>query len=77
MLHKFYPRDRNVGLTHISLTSVGSVAFLAQPIVGDSDNVIVAHFVAWVANLFEYFYVRKIHFGNTMVGITGSGRLLL
>ncbi|MDE2685827.1 MAG: NINE protein [Chloroflexota bacterium] len=76
-LHKFYLGYRNVGLTHIALTVVGLVVFLAMWTAGDRGSVIVVQVAAWVAILLGYFYVRRFHFGDAVAEIISPGRLLL
>lgn len=76
-LHKFYLGHRNVGLTHVALTAVGPVVFLAQLTAGDAGSVIIIQVAAWVVILFGYFYVRRFHLGHTGAEIVSPGRLLL
>lgn len=76
-LHKFYLGYRNVGFTHVALTAVGPVVFLAHFTAPDDATAIVVQVAAWAAILFGYFYVRRFHFGHTVDEILSPGRLLL
>lgn len=76
-LHKFYLGQRNVGFTHVALTAVGPVVFLARLTAGDTGSVIIVQVAAWVVILFGYCYVRRFHFGHTGAEIVSPGRLLL
>lgn len=76
-LHKFYLGYQNVGFTHVALTAIGPVVFLAQFTAPDAATVIVVQVAAWVVILFGYFYVRRFHFGHTVADICSPGRLLL
>ena len=76
-LHKFYLGQRNVGLTHVALTAVGPVVFLAQLTAGDAGSVIIVQAAAWVVILFGDCYVRRFHLGHSVAEIVSPGRLLL
>ena len=74
-VHKFYIGHRNAGIMHAALTGVGAMVLVVQSVAPDS--IIPASLVAWMVILIGYFYIRRVHFGHSIVQILNPGRLLL
>ena len=75
-IHKFYLGYRNVGFIHVALTAILPITLLAILTTNEVGSVFVVHAAAWVAIIFGYFYVRRLHLGHTVDEAIGPVRLL-